>query len=267
MSRLILCTLFFITIYSCKSNKKAIEGNNNITTEVEVKTPTSGGDILKEIDTYYTLPEWTSAKGTIDASMGESNISLDAIIQIRKDSAILLIAKKFGFEGGRALITRDSVFIINRLEQTYDKLSLAAIASKFNLPPQFDVIQKILLGCPAKINDTAPFQMQQQDSVIVLLTESGSIGATHNLAKKDLRLLQTFVEDEQNAAKMTIFFDNYKITSLQKQFAFHRNLIFISPRSGQGEIDIDFSDVEFNVPKSLRFQIPAHYKRKQYINN
>lgn len=267
MYRLFFCLIFSVSIYACKSSKK-ITNNKEITPEVEVKSATSGNsDILQNIDSYYALPEWMSAKGTVDASLGDSNISLDAVIQLRKDSAILLVAKKFGFEGGRALITRDSVFIINRLEQTYDKLSLAAIAAKFNLPPQFDVIQKVLLGFPAKIDNTIPFRMQHQDSLIVLMTESGSIGATHNLAKKDLRLLQTFVEEDQNASKMTIVFENYKMSSLQKPFAFRRNMMFMSPRSGQGEINIDISDVEFNVPKTLRFQIPAHYKRKQYINN
>lgn len=266
MYRPIFCILFLATIYSCKSNKKATDTKVTIP-EVEVKAPTSGLDILKDIDAYYVLPEWMSAKGTIDATLGESNIALDAIIQIRKDSAILIVAKKFGFEGGRALITPDSVFIINRLEQTYDKLALATIAAKFNLPPKFDVIQKVLLGYPAKIDNAIPFKVQQQDSLIVLLTESGSIGATHNLSKIDFKLLQTFVEEEQNAAKMTIQFENYKATSLQKPFAFRRNLMFVSPRSGQGEVNIDIADVEFNVPKTLRFQIPAHYKRKQYIND
>jgi hypothetical protein len=266
MYKPIFSILLFASFFACRSSKKTVD-NAPIASETGVKTPVSGGNILNQIEEYYILPEWLNAKGNIDAAMGDASISLDAIIQIRKDSAILLIAKKFGFEGGRALITPDSVFIINRLEQTYDKAALATIAAKFNLPPQFDVIQKVLLGYPAKIDNATPFQLQQQDSVFVLVTEKATLAATHHLSKKDLTLLQTFVEEEQNNAKLTIQFDKYLPTNLQKPFAFHRSLLFMSPTSGQGEINIDLTDAEFNVPKQIRFQIPSHYKRKQIINN
>ncbi len=259
-----LVLLVFIAFFSCKSNKKVTETPIS-SSAVEGKPARTDADFLKKIEAKSFTPDWFSGKGSINAAMGDNGIDVDATIVIKKDSAILLIVKKFGFEGARALITPDSVFIINRLEQNYDKLPLSYLAQKFNLPPQFDAIQQLFFGNPAKLNPTEAFSVQLQDTTILLNSEQGTIGAAYAFAKKNLQLQTAFFQDESSASKMTMTFANYKIAPLQKEFAYQRAVNFFSPQSGNGEITIDFSDVEFNVAKTIRFQIPAHYKRKNYL--
>jgi hypothetical protein len=261
-----LIFLVFLSLFACKTSKKT---NNKSSTAVEkdVVSIKTDNDFLKKIEAQSIMPEWFSGRSTVNVSMGENALEVEAIVHIRKDSAILLVVKKFGFEGARALITPDSVFIINRLEQNYDKLPLNFLAEKFNLPSSFDAIQQLFCGNPTKLDINTPYTVTQQDTVILLTTEKGTIGGVYQFPKKTLQLQSAFFEDENTASKMTMLFSAYKKTTSNRDFSFQRAVSFFNPRSGNGSIDIDFSEVEFNVSKTMRFQIPSHYKRKNYIKN
>jgi hypothetical protein len=258
----IVFLLVFATFFACKSTKKAIK-----TPIIQEATHavSSDAELLKKIENNAMMPDWFSSKSSISASMGGNELDVDAVIQIRKDSAILFVIKKFGFEGARVLITPDSVFLINRLEQSYDKMSLQTLAQRFNMPPQFDAIQQLLVGNPTKLDKNKAFSLTQKDSTVQISTTKDKLSVDYAFAKKDLILRQAFFEDENSAAKMTMNFEKYKATASKKEFSYQRKIDFFSPQSSNGEIEINFSDVEFNVAKTMRFQIPAHYQRKAFL--
>lgn len=261
---------FFICLYGalffgligCKS-KKTIATTPTVS-NIE-KTPNTANEFLSAIESRTYTPEWFSGRGNINATLGTNSMEVDAVIQIRKDSAILLVVKKFGFEGARALITKDSVFLINRLEQTYDKQAITALTQRFNLPAQFDALQQLILGNPARL-DSKPYEVMQQDTTVLLQSSLGKLSADYAFAKKTLKLNQAFFEDEESTSKMTMQYGNYKMTAVKKEFSCQRNIEFFSPQGNNGEIDIEFKEVEFNVAKAMRFQIPNNYKRKNYLN-
>ena len=76
--------------------------------------------LLADIDRVLYRPQTAELKGDLyvdAASVG--NLKLATVIRTEADSALWLTVRKFGFEGARALVTRDSLWALNRLEREY----------------------------------------------------------------------------------------------------------------------------------------------------
>ena len=257
--------LVFLTFLACNKARKEKETIPNEIQTSAKSAPTEGAEGIDAILKNSFIPEWFSGRGTLSATLNGGNMELDINLLLRRDSAILLVLKKFGFEGARALITPDSVFLINRLEQNYDKMPLSFLSEKFNLPAQFQSIQELLMGIPSSLDGVNPLVLHAQDSLFVLSANSKKIDASYQISKSSLNLLSAFFEEAGTAAKMTMIYENYRKSNLNRDFSFDRTLKFFSPDSGSGEVQLIFEDAEFNIPKTIRFQIPAHYRRKSYL--
>jgi hypothetical protein len=262
----LLLLLAFLSLFACKKARKEIEASPK-EIQPSTKSTIAGKDGVDVIFKSAISPEWFAGRGTLAANMNGGSMDLEMSLLMRKDSAILLVLKKFGFEGARALITADSVFLINRLEQNYDKMSLDYMSKKFNLPAQFQTIQQLLLGNPSQLDPKSPCELGTQDSLLLLSSRSANIDASYRISKNSMNLYSAFFEQPGSTSKMSMNFEKYGKTSLEKEFSYERTLRFFSPDAGNGEVQLIFDEVEFNVPKNIRFQIPAHYRRKSYLRH
>ena len=97
--------------------------------------------------------EWMTAKATMDLSApGAEFKNVSGIVQMRRDSVIWISASAFmGMENVRALVTQDSVVMINRVDQTYFVEPLEEVAAKFQWPATLREIQAKLLGEHAEL--------------------------------------------------------------------------------------------------------------------
>lgn len=260
----ILFLITFFTLFACHKARKEKE-TAPTAIHSSTKSFSEGKEGVEAILNSNIRPEWFAGRGSLSANINGGSMDLEMNLLIRKDSAILLVLKKFGFEGARALITADSVFLINRLEQNFDKMPLSFLSAKFNLPPQFYSIQELILGNPSQLDPQNPCELRTQDSLLFISSRSAKIDASYRISKNSLKLLSAFFEESGSASKMTMEFEKYRNAGLEKEFSHERTLRFFSPDSGNGAVQLTFDEVEFNVPKIIRFQIPAHYRRKSYL--
>lgn len=91
-------------------------------------------------------PEWLTMKGALDVHQGEKTTSLTASIRLRKDSALWVSFSKLGVYAARVVITKDSVKMMNRLDENYFEGTYDYLEKKFNLDLSFDMLQALLLG-------------------------------------------------------------------------------------------------------------------------
>lgn len=104
---------------------------------------------------HATSYEWMSAKmnGELTMENGEtalnsqlSTLSFTGTLRMRRDSTIWISASALmGIENLRALITQDSVILINRMEQTYLAEPFSAMEETMGTP-SFREVQSTLLG-------------------------------------------------------------------------------------------------------------------------
>ncbi len=87
-----------------------------------------------------------TAKGKVQATLKGNQQSATINVRMRRDSAIWLSAGLLGIEGVRALLTPDSVRVINRLEKTYFAGGYDYLTRLLNVPVSFAQAQALLLG-------------------------------------------------------------------------------------------------------------------------
>ncbi len=98
---------------------------------------------VKAVD--FDSPFFT-AKGKVQATIKGDEKSATINVRVRRDSAIWISAGLLGFEGVRALLTPDSVRVINRLDKTYFAGGYDYLTKLLNVPVSFAQAQALLLG-------------------------------------------------------------------------------------------------------------------------
>lgn len=234
---------------SCRGSKNLKSGN-------------VGGKMTAE-SLYDTLEarqpsyEWFSAKGRIRAQTEEIAVSATVQLRMLYDSLIWIRAEKLGFEVGRVLINPDSAFIINRINREYYAVELAEFMEEYNAPFGFEDLQRMLAGGTIEL----PALQLQSDSkekftrlrinaeeFLGLYWFDQSLVLDHSLL---VDLLGRSVE---------VQFDDYRSVHGGGDIPFIKSLKLFDGESTT-ELTLNFSQVEIDIPKSMRFQIPSNYER------
>lgn len=97
--------------------------------------------------------EWMTAKINGELEVGKEEISFSGTIRMKRDSAVWVSASAFmGVENLRALITQDSVWMLNRVDQTYLAEPLEAVHA-----PSLQELQSRLVGDGSADHVELPF--------------------------------------------------------------------------------------------------------------
>jgi hypothetical protein len=227
----------------------------------ELKANTPEG-LLKMMAARKMDVQWMEAKAKVDLNDGSQSIKVSAVIRMKKDEWVWISVKKFGFEGGRALIRKDSAFIINRINNEYYAEPLSYLEKTYGVPADLAALQNILLGNPVFLQ-TSGFQLSDTPEHYRLSGQGGGITSLFNINKTDLTLAQMELEDPQKLQAVRYSLSNYGELAGNRKFSYLRLLELSSPSSGKMSAGIEFSDVEINVPKDNKFEIPEKYTRVQ----
>jgi hypothetical protein len=203
-----------------------------------------------------------TAKTAILASGDRGNISATANIIWLKDSVLWINVKKFGIEAARALITRDSVFVLNRLEKTYSAAGLNALQQQYSLPGGFALLQDFLLGNAWFFPDIR-LTSGIQDSLHHLYGENRDYGAEYFIEEGSYRLRRENFLQRMDNRQVLFSFQDFRTMPEYPWFAFRRSLMADSPETGKVQVDMEFENVTFNSDPApvYKFEIPAHYRR------
>ena len=92
--------------------------------------------------------EYLSIKAKSSVVVKENSQNFTMILKMRKDSFIWASISGFGFEAVRALITPDSVIVLDRIERKYYQESITYLNSLLGLEVSLSQLQNILIGMP-----------------------------------------------------------------------------------------------------------------------
>lgn len=252
MTRL-LSFLFLITILSLNTSCKSTKGSGS-------KLKKRSADYLqKRMIENQVKADWFSTSAKIVYRNGNQVLKASSSIRMRKDSIIWMTVKKFGFEAARVQITKDSIYILDRINGAYMVKGMDYITEEFNLPANFATLQAVLLGNPVFFS--RELDVKNEALSYHLTGESASIkndfwlnGINFQLQKMDF-----LDKKEQRTLKNTL--ENYQKLEDEQNFSYFRRLELQNPKSNQLSIELTFSKIEINIPKDIRFEIPSRYTR------
>lgn len=245
---------------SCSTTKKATKASpvavdTTIVASTEKEGPSAVIAHLNHID-FNTF----SGKADVDYDDGKGNgKSVNVKLIIKKDEVIWLSGGLLGFEGVRAMITKDSVKIINKLQKEYIATSLSYIQDKIGLPVDFATVQDLLMGNPVFVNkDNA--SLTNDGSNYVIATESNPFkNLLTVLMPGYLPSISKLADvDASKNRDAQLNYDNYKSIS-GRNFSTTRNINV--HYKNNITIKINFKSYDFDGDVSTPFSIPSSYKK------
>jgi hypothetical protein len=239
-----------LILESCSASKKIGKSAESINS-------TEG--LLRKMEIQQVKAGWFDGKAKIDFHSSSLKIQGNALIKMKKDSAVWISLRKLGFEVARALITRDSVYIINRINSDFTSYGLEYLASEYQLPPSFTILQQILLGNPFFLSRN--LSSATNGDRYELSDKSNGKEVRYSLETANYRLRNMQYLETGADRQLNLDFEEYNPTPDKQYFSYLRKLSFNSQETGKVEIGIQFTQVELNVPTTMPFDVPARYKK------
>jgi len=201
-----------------------------------------------------------SAKARIYAEGEGQSINANANIIWIRDSVLWVNVKKLGIEAARALVTRDSVYLINRLDKTYSVKGLESLKRQYSLPDGFPLLQQAVLASAWFFPDIQ-LKSDVRDDLHRLSGANEGHGVEYRLEEGSYALrAETFVQP-RDARTVTLGFGGYKRLPGVGMFPYLRSIEAYSPETGALKLELELSDVDIDAPGNYRFEIPEHYEK------
>ncbi len=136
-----------VLLGACGPRKKtAIPGAGGLTAD-SIQTAVPAGRTASEL---RAMPwTWLSGKAELKAEAGGSTMNLTAFFRMKSDSVIWLsISPGLGITAVRAIITRDSVRMLNFIEKYYSAYGIAALQNQTGIRLGLRELQHLIAGLP-----------------------------------------------------------------------------------------------------------------------
>ncbi len=247
-SHFLVLILAVFLVSSCKSKK-------GLTTDYKDKT------ILTAIENHNIDYDWFTAVGKINMSTPDQSIGAKIYLRMQKDSAIWMVVKKLGIEVARAFITPEEFTIIYRWEKVYEQESLQTLLESFNADLSFTELQDYLAGNIPSVDKT-DFRTRKVAEVINCETKLRGLKAFLKLDAETLRLNSFEVFNQKNESVKGEYENHQQVNNLF--LPFKRTFFIQSMEYGDMKATMNFSELQINEPKSMKFSIPTHYEKLKY---
>jgi hypothetical protein len=204
-----------------------------------------------------------SAKVKLLSESEDMTIAANGNIIWIRDSAIWVNIKKFGFEAVRALVTRDSVFVLNRMEKSYSANALESLRATYNLPEGdvFDLLQRTLIGLPL-IPTGGKLSSDVWEEKHRIRGEYNLFSAEYNIEEGSFSLKKEWFLRKKDQSLIALYFDRHqKIQGNAVLFPYFRRIETAGPETGAQTANLEFEDIQINTNPSFRFEIPGHYSK------
>ena len=242
-----------LMLSSCKSAKQA--------QQIKLKER-SAKYLLKKLSRQNIDVEWLSAKAKMVFKDETQRKKANANIRLRKDSIIWMNIKKLGVEAARVLITTDSIYIMDRINDQYAVTDFSLIEEQYHLPANFQTLQNVVLGNPLFFSKPEELKASINKEQYHLAGDNEDRVTSDYLLNGISHLLERMLFlDLRYNRKVDIEMGDYKQLEQYPNFSYFRSLNLSSRETGDLSIELSLSKLEINVPKTIRFEIPEHYTK------
>lgn len=265
-----LVVIFSISCRSQKLKKARVEVGPSMTTTTgqdSVEAPEKEIVNIKEVpgepkvffDVAETTFETAKLKTQIDVRSSQLNQAFPANINIKKDS-VIWISVVVGLEAARATINRDSVFLLDRLNRKYYKLSFADLSRQLNFDLNFGLLQSLILGnMPVRPDSTDIYK--KETSFNTIAQKRNEVSIDNKFDSSNNQLFEIEANDQKSKSQMSIKYKEF--VSVSEKILPQIISVIVNGGGEQPKnttitfqhSKFDFSDKELKFP----FSIPKSY--------
>lgn len=214
---------------------------------------------IEEIDFEYL-----HGRGRMVLKDASKENEVRANIRVKKDSIIWMNFTVIGVQGGRALINRDSITILNNVKNEYFVFDYKELSKKFNFEINYDVIQAAMLGNLLMVR-TARDTVERKTASYLLNQQSGTVDVLNYISATTLKIQKVELKENNTHNSLVINYANFQPLAT-KRFPYDGTIqLFYKAPAGLLNTTIIFEYTKVEVgDKELRFpfNIPKKYDRR-----
>ncbi len=266
--------LFVISVAGCRSTKKITKAIAKKDTVIAKPADTATAEDLRADSFRYIRQIYShieasrirctsfSAKMKVHYEGGDGkDYEFNAFIRLKKDQMIWVsINAVLGIEAFRAIITPDSVKVLNKLDKVYQLRSVGYLQEITHLPFDFQTLQALILGNPIYLDSNILFYHKDEKG-ISLMSEGLQFRNYITLNNDDLTIRHSKLDDVDRlrARSCDLTYGDYeKVDSLL--FSTFRKIAVAE--KARLDIELTFRQYSFNEDLNFPFNIPKNYKPK-----
>lgn len=256
MRSLFLLTIFIglLTASACKPKPKPADDGNSMTTVSEAQR------VMRQMIEAQNSVDWLDARARVRIESPAMTVGGTAFIRLKKDEWVWISVKKFGFEAARAMVTPDSVYLINRLENSYTIEPLSYIEEKYKMPARFDLLQQVIIGNPIFFDrdlevETAPEQFH-------LFGQSSRWKSDYYIDQEAYTLERMKLEEVGSQRLLDVELSDFKPVGLKNDFSHERVVTIEAPGTGNSRVELSINRLSLNEPVEPVFEIPERFSRQ-----
>lgn len=136
----LICSLIF-PISSCKQKEQVVSKKK------QPQSAKRADELMEEVSKSNVTFDYMTIKSTAEVKSDDKSHSFKTTIRIKKDSIIWVsIAPLMGIEAARIELTRDSVKMMNRLENNYYSGNYEFLSQKVDADVNYHLIEALITG-------------------------------------------------------------------------------------------------------------------------
>lgn len=268
--------IFFLVVIatgsltSCKSTKKIQAAINKkdttsvrITNQAELDSLAVIKSTISDIHSKHIDFKTFSAKIKVEYEDNKGKQpNITAYVRMIKDSAIWIsgYATVFNIEAFRALIKKDSVFVIDKINKEITMRSIDYLQEVSEIPFDFSTLQDLLVGNLVFFSDSV-VSFKETESKILLSTIDPHFKHLLTILKADKSITHSKLDDLDFSRNRTadITYGEYE-NSNGVNFSTYRE-VTVSEKN-KLDIQLKYKQYEFNKELQMSFNIPKNFKRR-----
>ena len=272
LSRSLIIVLLLGFFVSCKSTKavgtsglpsKAASSDSlaaAVTSSAAKSATMVRAEKLLSIKNGETSFNTLSGKAKAALSIGSNANDVTMNIRIKNKEAIWVsVTAIAGLEVARALITPDSVKVINRLENVYIKKPFSYLYEFTNNKINFATLQSVLVGNTISEFITGSTEVKLDGAEAGLKTSIGSM-IYDLMVNNQNKVVQSNLKDTMASQSLLVFYGDFQAISQQQ--VPHSVVMKSQAKSKSISLDLKYTKIELDVPVEIPFKVPDRYTIK-----
>ncbi|MBO9564181.1 MAG: DUF4292 domain-containing protein [Niastella sp.] len=258
-----------ISISSCRSARKIQTAITKKDTTVVVPVIDKKPDSTQYYQQVYQsvlgkrITNFQSLSGKVKVEYRGSDgkkPDFNANVRLKKDSIIWISINSILGEAIRAVVTKDSVKVLNKLDKIVQLRSIEYLQEVTKIPFSFTELQDVLIGNPIYL-DTNIVSYKNEEKTVSLMSVGTLFKHLLTVSKSDYAPQHSKLDDVDviRARTCDITYGDYE-TKTGINFSKYRKIV-VSEKS-KLEIELQFKQFDFNEQLSFPFSIPKNYKRQ-----
>lgn len=202
-----------------------------------------------------------SAKMRVTATMNGRTQSFNAQMRWHRGNRLWMSMSLLGIEGVRALITKDSIRWIDRLNSQYLDQPYSYIASAIRLDIPFESLERMLIGLPAMMDAHSVSIIDNDQFQEVKGTYRNTYQTSAYFSKVNNMLIEYRAEDPSGERYLLCRYGDFRNIN-GKMFAFERYMKFVH-NNEMVDMQVKFTEVHLTNNLTYPYEVPQKFRRME----